>query len=270
MMTTKPKMNKVERSYTVFQLDPDYYVDGSMRILEDKSCGHKHKTLRTAGRCCGRKSRCRDEKTREEWSEARIRENTSGLILCEDSRDDFRDRHIYRTKYIDGRLFFSDKKYPECPPDIALLFNWEYRNSLTPQELMVIDLKVINLPRNVEFDMPLDLPTEGLYRLLAYWKKIGVTPENPLGTKSMENTCGVCGKTGFKKKVNPKTLYTHNQKCNACGNSIMIDSWYFAKNFAGKSTGRRLRLVKGKANNVVPNHRNKIYIFLPSTEDNSK
>ena len=83
---------KVQRTYTVFQLDPDYYEDGTMRILEDKGCGHKHKTLRSACRCCY-------GNTLEDWRGARIRDNTSGNILCEGSWDNFRDRTIYKTKY---------------------------------------------------------------------------------------------------------------------------------------------------------------------------
>ncbi len=164
------------------------------------------------------------------WWESRIRENTSGYIHCEGSSDNFKSRIVYRTRYIDGKLFYTTK-YPECPPDIARLFDWNVRNALTPQELMVIDLKMLNLPESPPYNTPPYLRLEGGTRINAFWKEIGVTVENLLGTKSLENTCGYCGKTGFKKVVDPKTLYTHNQKCDACGNSIMIDSWYFAKYF---------------------------------------
>jgi hypothetical protein len=238
-------MKKIVRTYTVFQLDPDFYEDDSMRINEDKSCGHKHKTIQMAFRCHSRKSYGRDRKP--EWIGARIIENTTGFIYCEGGWDNFRDRAVFRTRYIDGRLFYTDRKYPECPPDIARLFDLDIRDALTPQELMVIDLKLLNFPWSVPFNTPPYLRVEGLDRMIAYQNELGICDENPYGTKSLENTCGVCGKTGFRKVVDPKTLYTHNQQCDSCPNNIMIDSWYFARHFAGESaTGScRLTLISG-------------------------
>ena len=224
-------MKKIVRTYTVFQIDPDYRdEEGSMRILEDKGCGHKHKTFLAAWKCHVKKAYTRDRKVNDEWYGSRIRENASGFIYCEGGWDNFRRRAVYRTRYIDGRLFYTTK-YPECPPDIARLFDWNVRKALTPQELMVVDLKMLNLPDSAPYDTPLYLRSDGRRRMIAYQDEVGICDENPYGTKSMENTCGYCGKTGFKKVVDPKTLYTHNQKCDACGGEIMIDSWYFEKYF---------------------------------------
>ncbi len=214
-------MAKTQRTYTAFLVDPHYFADGSRRILENMSCGHKHKAFRGAWRC---------KYNKFDAEAARIRENTSGRINCEGRDDDFRVG--YKTCYIDGKLFYKDEKLPVCPPEIAKLFDNKIRYALTPQELMVIDLKLINLPWSLPYDMPYNLRSEGLTRLLSYWREICVTDENPFGTKSLENTCGTCGKTGFQKIMDPRTLDTHNQTCDACGGGIMIDSYYYSTHFA--------------------------------------
>jgi hypothetical protein len=124
----------------------------------------------------------------------------------------------------------KEKVPPPTPPEIAKLFDRSYVP--TPREQMVIDLILTNDRYwNAPYETPEDLGKEAVHRIYAYQKKLGITDENPYGTKSMENTCGYCGKRGFRKIVDPKTHYTHNQKCDACGGNIMIDSWYYKKHF---------------------------------------
>lgn len=97
---------------------------------------------------------------------------------------------------------------------------------------MIIDLIITNANfRDAPYEAPEELWGETVYRVCAYQDELEMTDENPYGTKSTENTCGYCGKTGFKKVVEPRTLYTHNQLCDACGGRVMIDSYYYVKYF---------------------------------------
>ena len=223
-------MPKWPYSYTVCFQDPDYYEDGSKRVVEGKDCGHRHDTFEKACKCKKRlyKKYClQGEDETVVWLSMRIRENLTARIHYTGPHDDYRVG--YKIGKIRTELFYKDEKIPTAPPDIAQLF--EPEAILTALEYFVILLKVRRFGFDPPYQLPLGLALEAASTVDEYNAELGISNINPYGNKSKECTCGYCGKSGFNKIIDPKTLFAHYQTCDACGGEIMIDSYYYDYHF---------------------------------------